>query len=98
MAATTAAAGLVTTQAKPSRANTVQFTVAPVFVVPTPVTAPATVWVVDTGAPRAVEPKIARAAAVSAPTRDPGRGCVMPCPMVRTIRQPPERVPAAIAV
>src|SRR3954469_13323792 len=98
MAATTAAAGIVMTQAMTSRPNTVQLTEAPVLVVPTPVTAPATVWVVDTGAPRAGEPKIAGAAAVSAANPDAGRRCVMPWPMVRTIRQPPERVPAAIAV
>ena len=90
-------AGSVTIQARARWPKTRQSTVAPRLVAPTPVTAPATVWVVETGAPSAVEPNSATAAAVSAANPLTGRSWVMLEPIVRTSRQPPDIVPAAIA-
>ena len=76
MAATTAAAGMVMTQAMTSRPNTFQLTEAPVLVAPTPLTAPATVWVVDTGAPKAADVEPARDEEIPAGLR-PGAGSII---------------------
>ena len=65
--------------------------------VPTPVMAPVTTWVVDTGAPRIVEPTRAAPAAVSAANPLIGLRSVRRPPSVRTMRQPPDSVPSAIA-
>jgi hypothetical protein len=64
---------MVSTQAIAIRPKIRQFTGAPELVVPTPVIAPATVCVVETGAPTAVETNSALAAAVSAVNPPPLR-------------------------
>ena len=87
---------MVTTHATTIFRNTAQSTVLLRLVVPTPATAPATVWVVETGAPSAVEPKSAIAAPVSAQKPLTGRSRVMPVPIVRTMRHPPDSVPSAM--
>src|SRR4051794_15614673 len=97
-AAISPAAGNVTSQATEILPKIRQLTEAPELAVPVPVIAPATVCVVDTGAPIAVEPNNATAAAVSAVNPLTGRSGVMRWPIVRTIRQPPDEVPSAMAV
>jgi hypothetical protein len=57
--------------------------------IPTPLIAPATVCVVETGAPRKVDVNSATAALVSAAKPLTGPSLVIFMPIVRTIRQPP---------
>lgn len=64
---------------------------------PTPMMAPVMVWVVDTGIPSAVAINNAMAPEVWAQKPPDGRMRVMPMPMVRTMRQPPNSVPKAMA-
>src|SRR6202035_4497554 len=59
--------------------------------------APVMVWVVDTGTPRKVAMNSVAAPPVSAQNPCIGVSLVILRPMVRTIRQPPIRVPSAIA-
>lgn len=65
---------------------------------PTPTIAPVIVCVVDTGMPREVAINKAIAPEVCAQKPPEGRMRVMPIPIVRTIRQPPNNVPHAIAI
>ena len=58
--------------------------------------APVMVWVVDTGTPRKVAMNRVAAPPVSAQKPCIGVSFVIRRPMVRTIRQPPIRVPNAI--
>src|ERR1700760_1124341 len=64
---------------------------------PTPTMAPVMVWVVDTGTPRKVAANSVAAPPVSAQNPCIGVSLVIRKPMVRTMRQPPIRVPSAIA-
>ena len=65
---------------------------------PTPTMAPVMVWVVDTGIPSAVARNSVIAPPVSAQKPSTGLSLVIFWPMVLTMRQPPNMVPAAIAV
>src|SRR3954447_9830689 len=64
---------------------------------PTPTMAPVMVWVVDTGTPRKVAANSVAAPPVSAQNPCIGVSLVILKPMVRTMRQPPIKVPSAIA-
>ena len=64
---------------------------------PTPEMAPVMTWVVLTGIPAWVATKMLMALAVSAQKPSIGRSLVIFWPMVLTMRQPPDRVPRAIA-
>src|SRR5436309_2064305 len=59
--------------------------------------APVMVWVVDTGTPRKVAANSVAAPPVSAQNPCMGVSLVIRKPMVRTMRQPPIKVPSAIA-
>ena len=65
---------------------------------PTPTIAPVMVWVVDTGMPIPVARNSVAAPLADAQNPLTGRSLVMRCPMVLTIRQPPNKVPSPIAV
>ena len=65
---------------------------------PTPTIAPVMVWVVLTGMPLNEAKNRAAAAALSAHTPPIGCNRVSLVPIVRTIRQPPNMVPSAIAL
>ena len=65
---------------------------------PTPTMAPVMVWVVLTGMPSNEAKNSVAAAALSAHTPPIGCSRVSLVPIVRTIRQPPNIVPSAIAV
>ena len=67
------------------------------WVEPTPTMAPVTVWVVDTGIPSAVARNRVIAPPVSAQKPPTGLSLVIFCPIVRTMRQPPNSVPMASA-
>jgi hypothetical protein len=92
-----AAAGMVRTQAHTMRPATPQRTADRRRVAPTPTMAPVMVWVVETGMPRYVARYREMAAAVSAEKPPIGLRAVMRWPSVLTIRQPPDRVPRAMA-
>src|SRR5664279_2852221 len=64
---------------------------------PTPTMAPVMVWVVDTGTPSQVAMNNVAAPPDSAQNPCIGVSFVILRPMVRTMRQPPIRVPSAIA-
>src|SRR6185436_12676713 len=96
-AATKAAAGIVNIQAQTILPATPHLTADKRRVAPTPTIEPVIVCVVDTGVPVSVTYARVRAAAVSAQNPPTGLSFVILVPMVRTIRQPPERVPKAIA-
>ena len=64
---------------------------------PTPTKAPVIVCVVETGMPRLVAANSVIAPPVSAQNPPTGFSFVMRRPIVRTMRQPPESVPSAIA-
>jgi len=63
---------------------------------PTPIIPPAMVWVVLTGMPTCVANSMAAADAASAAKPSWGSSFVIPSPIVRTIRHPPNNVPSAI--
>ena len=65
---------------------------------PTPTIAPVMVWVVETGTPNAVARNKVIAPPVSAQNPPTGLSLVIFCPMVFTMRQPPNKVPRLIAV
>ncbi len=65
--------------------------------VPTPMIAPVIVCVVETGTPSSVAMKRVIAPPVSAEKPPTGRSFVIFCPMVFTMRQPPNSVPRAMA-
>ena len=64
---------------------------------PTPTIAPVMVCVVDTGMPSPVARNSVIAPPVSAQKPPTGFSLVIFCPMVLTMRQPPNIVPSAIA-
>src|SRR6266700_5593831 len=97
IAAIKAAPGIVRTQAQTMRRATPHLTAESLRVEPTPTIAPVIVCVVDTGIPASVAPNRAIAPAVSAQNPPTGLSFVIFEPIVCTIRQPPERVPSAIA-
>src|SRR5258706_3555899 len=92
-----AAAGIVMTQAITIRCATFQRTAEARRAAPTPTIAPVIVWVVDTGMPRPVARNKVMDPAVSAQTPCTGVSRVILEPIVRTMRQPPSKVPSAIA-
>src|SRR6185437_4062762 len=87
------AAGIVTTHAQTILLAIPQRTADSRVVAPTPTIAPVMVWVVLTGIPSDVAPRIAIAPAVSAANPPTGRSFVMRRPIVATIRHPPNNVP-----
>src|SRR6478735_6029729 len=89
--------GIVSTHAHTMRPATPQRTADALVTEPTPTIAPVIVWVVDTGMPRFVARKSVIAPPVSAQKPPTGFSFVMPRPIVRTIRQPPDSVPRPIA-
>ena len=97
MAAIKPAQGMVNTQAQTMRDAKPQRTADTRLDKPTPMMAPVMVCVVDTGMPSDVATNKAMAPDVCAQNPPDGRMRVMPMPMVRTMRQPPNKVPAAIA-
>src|SRR6266699_5559792 len=92
-----AAAGIVITQAITIRCATFQRTADALLAAPTPTIAPVIVWVVETGMPRPVARNNVIDPAVSAQTPCTGVSRVILDPIVRTMRQPPSKVPSAIA-
>src|SRR6185295_9989194 len=90
-------AGIVTTQAITMSLATFQRTADVRRAAPTPTIAPVMVWVVETGMPKPVARNKVIEPAVSAHTPWSGDSRVIREPIVRTIRQPPKRVPSAIA-
>lgn len=67
------------------------------MVEPAPMMAPVMVWVVDTGMPMAVAVNRVMAPPVSAANPLTGLSLANFCPMVLTMRQPPNSVPRAMA-
>ena len=76
---------------------TPQRTAVNLFKDPTPIIEPEIVWVVLTGIPRPDARKILVAAADSAQNPSKGLNLATLCPIVLTIRHPPNMVPNAIA-
>src|SRR5262245_24067563 len=95
-AATHPAEGMVSIQAHTIFFATPQRTAENPFNEPTPIMAPVTVCVVETGIPREVARASVMALAVSEQKPLTGRNLVMRIPMVFTILQPPKIVPNAI--
>ena len=89
---------MVSTQAQMMLPATPQRTALARWVEPTPTMAPVMVCVVDTGTPMDVAKKRVIAPPVSAQNPPMGLSLVMRCPMVLTMRQPPNMVPKAMAV
>src|ERR1043165_10294426 len=96
--ATAAAPGIVNTQAHTTREATFQRTADMRLAEPTPTIAPVIVWVVVTGIPLYEAKNSVAAAALSAQTPPIGCKRVSLLPIVRTMRQPPNMVPRAIAL
>src|SRR5579871_4139855 len=92
-----AAAGIVMTQAHTIFLAIPQRTAFTRWNDPTPAIEPAMAWVVETGSPKKVGKKMDSAAAVSAQNPPRGLRRVIRPPMVRTMRQPPLRVPRPMA-
>ena len=88
---------MVTTQAVTMFLVTLQRAAGTRRAAPTPIMAPVMVWVVDTGMPGQVAPKRMMEPAVSAQLHCTGVRWVMRDPMVRTMCQPPNRVPRPMA-
>lgn len=93
----TAAPGIVKIHAQTIVRVTPQRTAESRFAEPTPDIAPVITWVVLTGIPKWVAKKILVALAVSAQKPSMGLNLVIFWPIVLTIRQPPVKVPRAIA-
>src|ERR1700712_4809503 len=91
-------AGIVITHAYTIELATFQRTADTRRAAPTPTMAPVMVWVVETGTPSQVAMNSVAAPPVSAQNPCIGVSLVIRRPMVRTIRQPPIKVPIAIAV
>src|SRR6185295_17298726 len=91
------AAGIVITQAITISCATFQRTADALRAAPTPTMAPVIVWVVETGMPRPVARNNVIDPAVSAHTPCTGASRVIREPIVRTIFQPPNKVPSAMA-
>src|SRR5471030_1904454 len=98
MAATKADAGMVNTQAQTILPATPQRTADIFCAEPTPTMAPVMVWVVETGTPKWLAISRVKAPPVSAQKPPTGLSLVIFWPMVLTMRQPPNKVPAEIAV
>ena len=98
MAAINAADGIVSTPAQTIREANPQRTADTRRDRPTPTIAPVMVCVVDTGMPSDVAINKAIAPEVCAQKPPEGRMRVMPIPIVRTMRQPPNNVPKPIAI
>src|SRR5215216_372886 len=96
-AATKAAAGIVRIQAQTMRPATPHLTADSRRVAPTPTIDPVIVCVVETGVPVSVTYASVAAAAASAQKPPTGFSFVIRVPIVRTMRQPPDNVPNAIA-
>src|SRR6185295_4197415 len=96
-AAMPADAGMVTIHAITMLPATPQRTADEPRTVPTPTIAPVMVCVVDTGMPKYVAMNNVIEPAHSAAKPPIGRSFVMRCPIVFTIRQPPNIVPMPIA-
>jgi hypothetical protein len=92
-----AAQGIVRIQAQTILPATPQRTAVNLRKDPTPIIEPVIVWVVLTGTPSQEARKILDAAADSAQNPSKGFNFATLCPMVFTIRQPPNIVPNAIA-
>lgn len=97
MAATIPEQGIVSTHAHTIREAKPQRTAETLRDKPTPTIAPVMVCVVDTGMPKEVAKNKAMEPEVCAQNPPVGRTLVMPIPMVRTMRQPPSKVPNAMA-
>ena len=95
-AATEPAAGMVNIQAHTIFLATPQRTAENPFTEPTPIIAPVTVCVVETGIPINVANANVVALAVSEQKPLTGFSLVIFIPMVLTIRQPPKQVPSAM--
>src|SRR5260370_42583116 len=85
------------TKAKTIELATFQRTAETRRAAPTPTIAPVMVWVVETGTPSQVAMNSVAAPPVSAQNPCIGVSLVIRNPMLRTIHQPPIRVPNAIA-
>ena len=88
---------MVSTHAQIIFLATPQCTAVSRWTLPTPMMAPAMVWVVETGMPPDADPKRQTAAAVSAQNPPTGFSRVIFIPIVLTIRQPPDNVPSPMA-
>ena len=89
--------GMVSIHAHIMRPATPHFTALSRLSEPTPTIAPVMVWVVLTGTPNADEMNRVAAAPDSAQNPSMGLSLATFCPIVLTIRQPPNIVPAAMA-
>jgi len=89
--------GIVSTQATTIWRATPHRIAESLVTAPTPMMAPVIVCVVETGIPSAVAAKSVMAPPVSAQKPPTGFSFVIRSPIVRTMRQPPESVPSAIA-
>jgi hypothetical protein len=96
-AAIRAEAGIVKTHAITIFCATPQCTARARVAEPTPTIAPVIVCVVDTGIPNTETKRMVIAPPVSAANPPTGFSFVMRCPIVLTIRQPPNNVPSPIA-
>src|SRR3990167_9099342 len=96
MAATQPEAGMVKIHAQTISFATPQRTAENPFNEPTPMIAPVTVCVVETGIPSMVASARVKALAVSEQKPLTGFNLVIFIPMVLTMRQPPQSVPNAI--
>src|SRR5205085_10886910 len=90
--------GMVKTHAQTIRDAKPQRTAETRLDSPTPIIAPVMVCVVETGMPSPVAINSAIAPEVCAQKPPDGRMRVMPMPMVRTMRQPPNSVPRPMAI
>src|SRR5262245_51134072 len=88
---------MVRTQAQAIRAVTPQRTAETRWLAPTPMIAPLTTWVVETGSPRCEAVRMVIAAEVSAANPWIGFRSMIFVPIVLMIRTPPAIVPAPIA-
>ena len=95
-AATAPEAGKVNIQAQTIFLATPQRTAEKLLTDPTPIIAPVTVCVVETGIPNIVAKAKVKALAVSEQKPLTGFNLVIFIPMVLTMRQPPKKVPNAI--
>src|SRR5581483_2987861 len=93
-----AAQGIVTIQAMTMLPATPQRTAEARCAEPTPMIAPVIVCVVETGIPSVEARKRVSAPPVSAENPPTGLSLVIRWPIVLTMRQPPNRVPSAIAI
>src|SRR6187455_3402220 len=96
IAAMNAEAGIVKIHAQTMLPATPQRTAETLRVDPTPTIAPVIVCVVETGMPRKLARKSVIAPPVSAQNPCTGLSFVMRCPIVLTMRHPPNMVPSAI--